>query len=112
MSGRENSRRVQVFLPWLALVGGAGMSMLLNSRGSLLPGWWMGALFLFFVRQQRPGVGFAGILCVNTLATGLVNLEVVPGSVAGSFGLALGGALFMALVFLADRLIGSSCRRR
>ena len=105
MSGREDSRRVQVFLPWLALVGGAGMSMLLNSRGSLLPGWLMGALFLFFVRQQRPGVGFAGILCVSTLATGLANLEVFPGSVAGSFGMAFGGAIFMALVFLADRLI-------
>jgi apolipoprotein N-acyltransferase len=105
MSGGEGSRRVRVWLPWLALVGGAGMSMLLNSRGSLLPGWLMGALLLFFVRQQRPGVGFASILCVNTVATGLVNLEVFPGSVAGNFGMAFGGALFMALVFLADRLI-------
>ncbi|WNG48189.1 apolipoprotein acyltransferase [Archangium minus] len=105
MSGEEGSRRLPVFLPWLALVGGAGMSMLLNSRGSLLPGWLMGALLLFFVRQQRPGVGFAGILCVSTLATGVANLEVFPGSVASNFGMAFGGALFMALVFLADRLI-------
>ncbi|KFE72024.1 nitrilase-related carbon-nitrogen hydrolase [Hyalangium minutum] len=105
MGGKEGSRRWQVFLPWLALVGGAGMSMLLNSRGSLLPGWFMGALLLFFVRQQRPWVGFAGILCVSTLATGLTNLEVFPGSVAGNFGMALGGAFFLALVFLADRLI-------
>ncbi|ATB39093.1 Apolipoprotein N-acyltransferase / Copper homeostasis protein CutE [Cystobacter fuscus] len=105
MSGEEGSRRSPVFLPWLALVGGAGMSMLLNSRGSLLPGWLMGALLLFFVRQQRPWVGFVGILSVNTLATGLANLEVFPGSVAGNFGMALGGALFLALTFLADRLI-------
>ncbi|HEX8539892.1 MAG TPA: apolipoprotein acyltransferase, partial [Cystobacter sp.] len=93
MSGEDGSRRLPVLLPWLALVGGAGMSMLLNSRGSLLPGWLMGALLLFFVRQQRPGVGFVGILCVNTLATGLTNLEVFPGSVAGNFGMAFGGAL-------------------
>jgi apolipoprotein N-acyltransferase len=105
MSDREGSRRWRVFLPWLALVGGAGMSMLLNSRGSLLPGWCMGVLLLFFVRQQRPGVGFAGILCANTLATGLVNLEVFPGSAASNFAMALGGALFLALAFLADRLI-------
>ncbi|SES94085.1 nitrilase-related carbon-nitrogen hydrolase [Stigmatella erecta] len=105
MSGEEGARRVPVFWPWLALVGGAGLSMLLNSRGSLLPGWGMGALLLFFVRQQRPGVGFAGILCVNTLATGLVNREVFPGSVADHAGMALGGAFLLALVFLADRLI-------
>ncbi|PCC68866.1 apolipoprotein N-acyltransferase [Nannocystis exedens] len=81
------------------------MSMLLNSEASLLPGWWMGALMLYFVRRQRPGVGFAAMLCVNTLATGVANLEVFPGSVAGSFGMAFGGALFLALVFLADRLV-------
>lgn len=102
---RENTRRLNVLMPWLALVCGAGMSMLLNSRWSLLPGWLMGALMLFFVRQQRPWVGFVGILCVNTLATGLVNLEVFPGSIAGNFGMAFGGALFLALVFLADRLV-------
>jgi hypothetical protein len=28
-------------------------------------GWLMGALMLFFIRRQRPGVGFVGILCVN-----------------------------------------------
>lgn len=105
MSGEEGSRRLPVLLPWIALVGGAGMSLLFNSRGSLLPGWLMGALLLFFVRQQRPGVGFAGILCATTLATGLANLEVFPGSVASNFAMALGGALFLALVLLADRLI-------
>lgn len=105
MSADEGSRRLQGLLPWLALVGGAGMSMLLSSRWSLLPGWLMGALLLFFVRRTRPGVGFAGILCVNTLATGLGNLEVFPGPVAGNFAMAFGGALFLALVLLADRLI-------
>lgn len=105
MSTEEGARRVPVFWPWLALVGGTGLSMLLNSPGSLLPGWGMGALLLFFVRQQRPGVGFAGILCMSTLATGLVNQEVFPGSAAGNFGMALSGAFFLALVFLADRLI-------
>lgn len=105
MRDKEASRRLQMSLPWLALLGGGGMSMLLNSRWSLLPGWLMGALLLFFVRQQRPWVGFVGILCVNTLATGLVNLEVFPGSIAGNFGMALGGALFLALGLLADRLV-------
>ncbi|UQA60559.1 nitrilase-related carbon-nitrogen hydrolase [Polyangium aurulentum] len=105
MSTEKGSQRLPMFLPWLALVGGAGMSMLSGSRWSLLPGWLMGALLLFFVRQQRPWVGFVGILCVNTLATGLVNLEVFPGSIAGNFGMAFGGALFLALAFLADRLV-------
>ncbi|XXF75226.1 nitrilase-related carbon-nitrogen hydrolase [Myxococcaceae bacterium GXIMD 01537] len=105
MSGEGGSGRLPVFVPWLALVGGAGMALLLNSRGSLLPGWGMGALLLFFVRQQRPWVGFVGILCATTLATGLANLEVFPGSVADNLGMAFGGALFLALVFLADRLI-------
>ena len=103
--GEEGSQRVQALLPWLALVGGAGMSVLLSSRWSLLPGWLMGALLLFFVRRQRPVVGFAGILCVNTLAAALVNLEVFPGSIASNVGMAFGGALFLSLVFLLDRLI-------
>lgn len=104
MPGEAVSRRSRA-LSWLALAGGAGMSMLLNSPASLLPGWCMGALLLYFSRQQRAWVGFVGILVANTLATGVANLEVFPGSVAGNFGMALGGALFLALAFLADRLI-------
>ena len=85
----------------LVLVG-ALLAVLVTVPERLLPG--LGT----FARPLLIGLawlGFVGILCVNTLATGVVNLEVFPGSAAGSFGMAFGGALFLALVFLADRLI-------
>jgi apolipoprotein N-acyltransferase len=107
MSGHEDegARRLPAFVPWLALVGGTGLLMLFNTEWALLPGWWMGALMLLFSRQRRPAVGFVGILVANTVAVGVANLQVFPGSAAGAFGVALGGAVVVALVYLADRLI-------
>ena len=107
MSGHpdEGARRVPALMPWLALVAGAGLLMGLNTAWAVLPGWLMGALFLFFSRRQRPAVGFVGLLVANTLGAGLSNLEVFPGSAASAFGMALGGAVFVAGVYLADRLL-------
>ncbi|ATB29712.1 nitrilase-related carbon-nitrogen hydrolase [Melittangium boletus] len=107
MSGHpeEGARRLPTFVPWLALGVGAGLLMLLNTEWAVLPGWLMGALFLFFSRRRRPAVGFVGLLVANTVAAGVANLGVFPGSAANAFGMALGGAVVVAGVYLADRLI-------
>ncbi|MET0403816.1 MAG: nitrilase-related carbon-nitrogen hydrolase [Cystobacter sp.] len=107
MSGHpdEGARRLSRFAPWLALGLGSGLLMVLNTAWAALPGWLMGALFLFFSRRQRPGVGFVGLLVANTLGAGVANLEVFPGPAANAFGMALGGAGVVAGVYLADRLI-------
>ncbi|MBM7113872.1 nitrilase-related carbon-nitrogen hydrolase [Archangium primigenium] len=101
----EGARRPPALVPWLALGAGAGLLMGLNTEWAVLPGWWMGALFLFFSRQTRPGVGFVGLLVANTAAAGVANLGVFPGSVESAFGMALGGAVVVAGVYLADRLL-------
>ncbi|WP_434383135.1 hypothetical protein [Melittangium boletus] len=107
MSGplEQGARRPPVLVPWLALGAGAGLLMGLNTDQAVLPGWWMGALFLFFSRWTRPGVGFGGLLVANTVAAGVANLGVFPGSVESAFGMALGGAVVVAGVYLADRLL-------
>jgi apolipoprotein N-acyltransferase len=107
MSGNkdEGARRLPAFVPWLALLGGTGLLMLFNTEWALLPGWLMGALMLLFSRQRRPVVGFVGLLVANTVAVGVANLQVFPGSAASAFGVASGGAVVVALVYLADRLI-------
>ncbi|WP_375758961.1 nitrilase-related carbon-nitrogen hydrolase [Corallococcus exercitus] len=107
MSGHpdEGARPLPAFVPWLALVAGAGLLLLLNTEWAVLPGWLMGALFLFFSRRQRPAVGFVGLLVINTVAAGVTNLGVFPGSAASAFGMALGGALVVAALYLADRLV-------
>ncbi|RKH56412.1 apolipoprotein acyltransferase, partial [Corallococcus aberystwythensis] len=107
MSGHpdEGARRLPTLMPWLALGAGAGLVLLLNTEWAVLPGWLMGALFLVFSRRQRPAVGFVGLLVANTVAAGVANLGVFPGSAASAFGMALGGAVVVAGLYLADRLV-------
>lgn len=105
MAVSESNRRVERVAPWLALLGSGCMMMLLYTEWALVPGWLYAALALYFTRGQRPWVGFAGVVVVSTVAAGLANAQVFPGTVAGAFGLAFSGALIGGLVFLADRVM-------
>lgn len=88
---------------WLIpLLLGAGFGMLTTFP---LAAWLSGIFLLRASRLLPPGWGYLAIVAASTVTAFVSTRGVVPLEVAPSIIMAFSGALLVALVFLADRLM-------